>query len=97
MAFEATHLGQPCGAVDVAVRCSLEVNGLGLDYRPPGLPYHTGYGTGTDIHEGPYLARSNRTPPDVSMCLDNESMICMPGEFNIRLEDHFHTTEEGPR
>ncbi len=37
------------------------------------------------------------TPLDVGMCFSNEPMICVPGEFGIRLEDHFYMTKEGPR
>ena len=37
----------------------------------------------------PYLVRGDRTPLDVGMCFSNEPMICVPGEFGIRLEDHF--------
>jgi Xaa-Pro dipeptidase len=31
------------------------------------------------------------------MCFSNEPMICVPGEFGIRLEDHFYMTETGPK
>ena len=31
------------------------------------------------------------------MCFSNEPMICIYGEFGVRLEDHFHVTEDGPR
>jgi Xaa-Pro dipeptidase len=31
------------------------------------------------------------------MCFSNEPMIVLPGEFGIRLEDHFYMTETGPR
>ncbi len=88
---------QPCEAVDAAARRSLEANGLGPDYRLPGLPHRTGHGIGMDVHEGPYLVRGDRTPLDVGMCFSNEPMICVPGEFGIRLEDHFYMTKEGPR
>ncbi len=80
-AFEAARLGQPCEAVDAAARRSLEANGLGPDYRLPGLPHRTGHGIGMDVHEGPYLVRGDRTPLDVGMCFSNEPMICVPGEF----------------
>lgn len=80
-----------------AARRSLEANGLGPDYRLPGLPHRTGHGIGMDVHEGPYLVRGDRTPLDVGMCFSNEPMICVPGEFGIRLEDHFYMTKEGPR
>ena len=31
------------------------------------------------------------------MCFSNEPMICIPGEFGIRHEDHFYMTERGPK
>ena len=31
------------------------------------------------------------------MCFSNEPMLVVPGEFGIRLEDHFYTTAEGPK
>lgn len=96
-AFAAARLGTPCGAVDVAARAVLEAAGLGPDYALPGLPHRTGHGIGLDIHEWPYLVRSDRTPLDVGMCFSNEPMICVPGEFGVRLEDHFYMTEQGPR
>ncbi|WP_421683203.1 aminopeptidase P family protein [Stutzerimonas urumqiensis] len=96
-AFDAAKLGEPCEAVDAAARRSLEANGLGPDYQLPGLPHRTGHGIGLDIHEGPYLVRGDRTPLEVGMCFSNEPMICVPGEFGVRLEDHFYMSEAGPR
>lgn len=29
------------------------------------------------------------------MCFSNEPMICVPGEFSVRLEDHFYITKVG--
>lgn len=96
-AFAAARLGVACEAVDAAARGSLAAAGLGPDYQLPGLPHRTGHGIGLDIHEWPYLVGGNRTPLDVGMCFSNEPMICVPGEFGIRLEDHFYMTEHGPR
>ncbi|MFC5698830.1 M24 family metallopeptidase [Pseudomonas sp. GCM10022186] len=96
-AFEAARLGAPCGSVDAAARRCLEAAGLGPDYQLPGLPHRTGHGIGLDIHEGPYLVRGDETPLAEGMCFSNEPMICVPGEFGIRLEDHFYMTAEGPR
>ena len=55
------------------------------------------HGIGLDIHEGPYLVGSDATPLDVGMCFSNEPMICVPGEFGVRLEDHFYMAADGPR
>lgn len=96
-AFEAARLGARCEEVDAAARDSLQACGLGPDYQLPGLPHRTGHGIGLEIHEGPYLVRGDHTPIEVGMCFSNEPMICVPGEFGIRLEDHFYMTEAGPR
>lgn len=96
-AFEAAQLGVPCRRVDEAARASLEAHGFGPGYKLPGLPHRTGHGIGMDIHEWPYLVGSDETPLDVGMCFSNEPMICIPGEFGIRHEDHFYMTGDGPR
>ena len=31
------------------------------------------------------------------MVVSNEPMICIPGQFGIRHEDHFYMTPEGPK
>jgi len=95
--FAAAQLGVPCGRVDDAARGYLEQQGYGPGYETPGLPHRTGHGIGLDIHEWPYLVSSDPTPLDIGMCFSNEPMICIPGEFGIRLEDHFYMTETGPK
>ena len=96
-AFAAAANGSPCGDVDAAARVSLESAGLGPDYDLPGLPHRTGHGIGMDIHEWPYLVKGNPQPLAPGMCFSNEPMIVVPGEFGIRLEDHFYMAEDGPR
>ena len=96
-AFKAAQIGQPCSAVDKAARDYLAQQGLGPGYQLPGLPHRTGHGIGLDIHEWPYLVGSDDTKLTKGMCFSNEPMICIPGEFGVRLEDHFYMTEEGPK
>lgn len=96
-AFDAARLGEPCEAVDDAVRAFLEANGLGPDYALPGTPHRTGHGIGLDVHEAPNLVRGDKTPLDVGMCFSNEPMIVVPGKFGIRLEDHMHMTAQGAK
>ena len=96
-AFAAARIGAPCGRVDDAARAVLNAAGLGPDYALPGLPHRTGHGIGLDIHEWPYLVRGNDTPLAPGMCFSNEPMICVPGAFGVRHEDHFYMTEKGPR
>lgn len=96
-AFAAAKIGQPCSAVDTAARKALEAQGLGPGYNIPGLPHRTGHGIGLDIHEWPYLVKNETTKLAPGMCFSNEPMICIPGEFGIRHEDHFYMTESGPK
>jgi Xaa-Pro dipeptidase len=95
-AFAAAQPGVLCGAVDAAARATLEARGFGPDYALPGLPHRTGHGIGLDIHEWPYLVRGDETPLAPGMCFSNEPMLCVPGEFGVRHEDHFYMTEDGP-
>lgn len=96
-AFASAQLGVECQAVDAAARGLLIRAGLGPDYRLPGLPHRTGHGIGLSIHEPAYLVRGDRTPLAPGMCFSNEPMIVVPGQFGIRLEDHFYLTEQGPK
>ena len=96
-AFAAARLGRPCSEADSAARTEAEAHGFGPGYSLPGIPHRTGHGIGLDIHEGPYLVGSEQTPLDVGMCFSNEPMICVPGEFGVRLEDHFYMTVDGPK
>ncbi|GHF22659.1 metallopeptidase [Kordiimonas sediminis] len=96
-AFEAAKVGIRAGNVDLAVRARLKELGFGPDYALPGVPHRTGHGIGMDIHEGPYLNSGEDEILDAGMCFSNEPMLCIPGEFGIRLEDHFYLTEQGPK
>ena len=95
-AFEAAQIGVRCGDVDLAARAELEKHGFGPGYKTPGLPHRTGHGIGLDIHEWPYLNWGDDTPLAPGMCFSNEPMICLYGEFGVRLEDHFYMASDGP-
>lgn len=96
-AFAAARIGVRCGDVDIATREFLQSIGYGPDYAVPGLPHRTGHGIGLDVHEWPYLVRSEDTVLDTGMCFSNEPMLCLYGEFGVRLEDHFYMTDQGPK
>lgn len=96
-AFEAAQIGVRCGDVDLAARAELEKHGFGPGYATPGLPHRTGHGIGLDIHEWPYLNWGDDTKLEAGMCFSNEPMICIYGEFGVRLEDHFYMSAEGPK
>lgn len=95
-AFNAAQLGVRCGDVDLAARADLETHGFGPGYATPGLPHRTGHGIGLEIHEWPYLNWGDDTKLAKGMCFSNEPMICVYGEFGVRLEDHFYMGEHGP-
>lgn len=96
-AFEAATIGATCGSVDDAARKTLANAGLSADYNLPGLPHRVGHGTGLDIHEYPYLVRGSEIQLQEGMVVSNEPMICIPGKFGIRHEDHFYMTKKGPK
>lgn len=96
-AFDAAKLGVPCESADAAARAVITRAGLGPDYRLPGVPHRTGHGIGLDIHEAPNLVRGDRTALAPGMCFSNEPMVVIPDAFGVRLEDHFHMTESGPK
>ncbi|MFT5174736.1 MAG: Xaa-Pro dipeptidase [Gammaproteobacteria bacterium] len=96
-AFAAAQIGAPCEAVDAAARRVIEAGGFGPGYAVPGLPHRTGHGIGLDVHEWEYLVAGNQTLLAPGMCFSNEPMICIYGEFGIRLEDHFFMTPNGAR
>lgn len=96
-AFAAAQLDVACQDVDRAARSYLQQQGYGPGYQLPGLPHRTGHGIGLDIHEWPYLVEGNQLPLAEGMCFSNEPMLVLPGEFGVRLEDHFYMTKHGPR
>jgi Xaa-Pro dipeptidase len=87
-AFAAAQPGAPCEAVDAAARGVIVSAGFGPGYATPSLPHRTGHGIGLDVHEEAYMVQGNRTPLAAGMCFSIEPMICIYGEFGIRLEDH---------
>jgi Xaa-Pro dipeptidase len=95
-AFAAAEVGATCESVDAAARRVIEAAGFGPGYAVPGLPHRTGHGIGLDVHEWAYLVKGNKTQLAPGMCFSNEPMICIYGEFGVRLEDHFHVTNDGP-
>lgn len=96
-AFKAAQVSISCEYVDQQARAALAEYGFSPAYDLPGLPHRTGHGIGLDIHEAPYLVGGDKTPLAAGMCFSNEPTICIPGEFGVRLEDHFYMTEAGPK
>jgi Xaa-Pro dipeptidase len=61
----------------------------------PGLPHRTGHGIGMDVHEESFMVKGNKTPIAVGMCFSDEPMMCIYGEFGVRLEDIIYMAEDG--
>ena len=96
IAFATAKLGASAGSVDDAVRRAYQSWGYGPGYKLPGLSHRTGHGIGMEGHEPVNLVRGEKTPLAPGMCFSNEPGIYLPGQFGVRLEDCFHTTERGP-
>lgn len=96
-AFAAAKPGNRCEDPDAAARAVIVGAGFGPGYATPGLPHRTGHGIGLDVHEWPYLVKGDRTLLEPGMTFSNEPMICIYGEFGVRLEDHIVITESGAR
>jgi Xaa-Pro dipeptidase len=94
-AFAAAKLGAPCEAVDAGARAEIAAAGYGPDYAVPGLPHRTGHGIGLDVHEEAFMVRGNKTPLVAGMCFSVEPMMCLYGEFGVRLEDAAYMAEDG--
>lgn len=95
IAFEAAQLGQPAGKVDDAVRVYYQSQGLGPDYKLPGLSHRTGHGIGMQGHEPVNFVHGETETLKPGMCFSNEPGIYLPGEFGVRLEDCVYMTKKG--
>lgn len=95
--FAAARLGAPCEAIDQAARGVIEAAGYGPGYKVPGLPHRTGHGLGLDVHEEAYIVKGNRTPLQPGMCFSIEPMMCIYGEFGVRLEDIVYMSDDGAK
>lgn len=97
IAFEKAQLGTPAGQVDDAVRAYYSKQGLGPDYKLPGLSHRTGHGIGMQGHEPVNFVHGETETLKPGMCFSNEPGIYLPGEFGIRLEDCIYMTDQGPQ
>jgi Xaa-Pro dipeptidase len=95
IAFETATLGTPAGKVDDAVRAYYVKQGLGPDYKLPGLSHRTGHGIGMQGHEPVNFVHGETETLKSGMCFSNEPGIYLPGEFGVRLEDCVYMTDKG--
>ncbi|GAC21473.1 M24 family metallopeptidase [Paraglaciecola arctica] len=95
IAFETATLGTAAGKVDDAVRAYYVKQGLGPDYKLPGLSHRTGHGIGMQGHEPVNFVHGETETLKAGMCFSNEPGIYLPGEFGVRLEDCVYMTDKG--
>ena len=97
IAFETAKIGIEAGLVDDAVRQYYQSQGLGPNYKLPGLSHRTGHGIGMKGHEGINFVHGEKEKLRAGMCFSNEPGIYIPGKFGVRLEDCLYMTEQGAR
>jgi Xaa-Pro dipeptidase len=98
-ALSAARPGVPLASIDRAARQVVTDAGYG-----PGFTYFShrvGHGLGMDMHEWPYLVKSNmfgwkqELNARPGMVFSDEPGIYIRGEFGVRLEDDMHITDDG--
>jgi len=89
-AIDALKAGVTCGAVDAAARNLLQKQGLGRYFV-----HSTGHGIGLEIHEGPRIARDQKTRLQAGNVVTIEPGVYVEGAGGIRIEDDALVTPRG--
>ena len=86
----ALKVGNTCADADAAARKVIEDAGYGYAFR-----HRLGHGIGMDVHEPPFLTKSDTTPLRAGMCFTAEPSIFIPHQFGMRVEDIVVVGENG--
>ena len=86
----AVRAGVTCDAVDEAGRSLLSRAGWAKQFS-----HSTGHGVGLEIHEGPRVARGQKTKLEAGMVITIEPGVYLPGRFGVRIEDTVRVTDTG--
>ena len=90
--IEAARVGEPIGAVDLAVRKVFRSKGLEKYFI-----HSTGHGIGLEVHESPTVFYKNDQLIQEGMVFTVEPGLYFPGWGGIRIEDIIHITSKGPK
>lgn len=87
-ARQAAMIGAIPSEVDAAARKVITDAGYGEFFT-----HRTGHGIGTQVHEHPNISPDNHVPLVQGNCFSIEPGIYLPGEFGVRLENLYHSSE----
>ena len=89
-AVAAVRADVSCGEIDDAARSILTSAGWAKQFS-----HSTGHGVGLEIHEGPRVAKGQKTKLEAGMVITIEPGVYLPSRFGVRIEDSVLVTATG--